>query len=142
MENSIAAKPTVKSKPNKASGYIAAIVINIVLLFVFNNLLKWGVPFLTPAYSGVLWAINLSLGATIAANFLFLVYDAGWFRHLVQLALNVIALLVVFLIYSIYPFTFVAEAWSQWVRIGLIVVMAFIGIGIIVELFQAIFKRD
>jgi hypothetical protein len=132
---------TVKKKPGK-SGFIAAIIVNLILLFVFNNLLNWGVPFLTSAYSGVLWAINLSLGATIIANILFLVYDAGWFHHLAQLVLNVIALFVFFLIYSIFPFTFTAESWAFWIKIALIVVMAGIGIGIIVEVFRLILRKN
>ena len=132
---------TAKKQPGK-SGFIAAIVVNIVLLFVFNSLLNWGVPFLTSDYSGVLWAINLSIGASIIANFLFLFYDAGWFRHLAQLVLNVIALFVVFLIYSIFPFTFSAEPWAFWVKISLIIVMACIGIATIVELFKLILKKD
>jgi hypothetical protein len=130
-----------KKKQGKG-GFIAAIIVNIILLFVFNNLQNWGVPFLTSDYFGVLWAINLSIGATIIANFLFLFYAAGWFHHLAQLILNVIALFVVFLIYTIYPFTFVGEDWSQWVKISLIIVMAGIGIGIIVELFKLILKKD
>ncbi len=142
MENTMTTRPTVKNKTNRKSGYIATIIIDIVLMYVFNNLLRWGVPFLTPAYSGVLWAINLSLGITILVNLFFLAYDAGWFRHLTQLILNVIALFVVFLIYTIYPFSFAGEIWSQWVKISLIIVMAGIGIGIIVEIFQLIFKRD
>jgi hypothetical protein len=136
------AKPkTAKKKPGK-SGFIAAIIINLILLFVFNSLLNWGVPFLTSDYSGVLWAINLSIGATIIANILFLVYEAGWFRHLAQLILNVIALFVVFLIYSIFPFTFTAESWAFWIKITLIIIMAGIGIAIIVEIFRLILRKN
>lgn len=132
---------TVKKKSGK-SGFIAAIVVNLILLFVFNSLLNWGVPFLTSSYSGVLWAINLSIGATIIANILFLVYDAGWFRHLAQLILNVIALFVVFLIYSIFPFDFSTASWEYWVKITLIIVMAGIGIAIIVEIFRLILRKN
>ncbi len=136
------AKPKATKKKSGKGGFIAAIIVNLILLFVFNNLLNWGIPFLTSAYSGVLWAINLSIGATIIANILFLVYDAGWFRHLAQLILNVIALFVIFLIYSIFPFTFTAASWASWVKIALIVIMAGIGIAIIVELFKLILRKD
>ncbi len=136
------AKPKTAKKKSGKGGFIAAIIVNLILLFVFNSLLNWGVPFLTSSYSGVLWAINLSIGATIIANILFLVYDAGWFRHLARLILNVIALFVVFLIYSIFPFTFTAASWVYWVKIALIILMAGIGIAIIVEVFKLILRKN
>ncbi|MBN1367220.1 MAG: hypothetical protein JW967_04795 [Dehalococcoidales bacterium] len=137
-------KPAAKKKSGKKgrSGYIAAIIVNFVLLFIFNSLPNWNLSFLTLDYSGVLWAINLSIGATIIANFLFIFFDAGWFKHLAQVITSVIALFVVFLIYSVYPFTFEGEPWSQWVKISLIIVMAGIGIAIIVEAFKLILRKD
>jgi hypothetical protein len=134
-------KEKAAKKPGKA-GYIAVIAINAVMIYVFNNLLKWGVPFLTSEYSGVLWAINLSLSATIIANILFFIYDAGWFRHMAQIVLNIIALFVIFMIFTIFPFTFANESWAFWVKIALILVMAGIGIGTIVELFKLILRKD
>ena len=133
-----------KKKTMGRSGYIAAIVINLVLLFVFNNLMNWRLTaqYLTAEYSGVLWVINLSIGATIIANILFIFFEAGWFKHLAQLVTSVIALFAVFLIYSVYPFTFEGEAGFQWVKIILIIMMVGIGIAIIVELFKLILRKD
>jgi hypothetical protein len=123
-------------------GYIAAMVVNVILIYVFNNLMTWGVPFLTSDFSGVLWAINLSLGVTILVNFLWLMFDPAWFRHLGQIVLNLIAIFVVFLIFSIFPFTFAEEAWAFWIKVVLIVIMAGAGIGTIVEFFKLIFGKD
>jgi hypothetical protein len=136
-------KPAAKRTQGRI-GYIAAIVINLIFLFVFNNLMNWRTTaqYLTAEYSGVLWAINLSIGATIIANILFIFFEARWFKHLAQLITSVIALFVVFLIYSVYPFTFEGEAWSQWVKIAMIIVMVGIGIAIIVELFKLILRKD
>ena len=124
------------------SKYLAAIIINVILIYVFNNLLNWNVTVLTDDFKGVLWALDISLGATILINILFLMYDAGWFRHLMQLILNVIAILVTFLILVIFPFTFASESWAVWVRVGLIIIMAGIGIGTIVEFFRLILGRE
>jgi hypothetical protein len=135
------AKNKVATKPGKA-GYIAVIIINAIMIYVFNNLLNWGVPFLTPNYSGVLWAINLSLGATLIANILFLIYDPGWFRHLAQIVLNIIALFVAFIIFTVFPFTFADKSWAFWVKIALVVMMAGIGIGTIVEFFRLILRKE
>ena len=132
---------TADKRPGKAQ-YIAAIVVNAILMIIFNNLLNWGVPFLTSAFSGVLWAINLSLGATILANFIWLVFDPRWFRHLGQIALNLIAIFVLFLFITVFPFTFAAEAWAFWIKIALYLAIAGIGIGTIVEFFKLIFYRE
>jgi hypothetical protein len=131
----------IKEKGHRTAGYVAAIIVNIILIFVFNNLQHW-VSFLTRSYSGVLWAIDLSLGVTILANILFLFYDAGWFRHLLRMVLNVIAIFATFIIYSVFPFTFAGEVWAFWVKVGLIVVMVCIAIATIVEFFRLIFVRD
>lgn len=135
-------KPAAPKKKHGKSGYIAAIVINIIMLFVFNMLPNWNISFLTADYTKILWAINLSIGATIIANLIYLVYEAGWFRHLSQVILSVIALFVVFLIYSVYPFIISNADFSHWFRISLIIVMAGIGIAIIVELFKLIRRKD
>ena len=128
-------------RPGK-SKYIAALIVNVILIYVFNKLLAWGVPFLTSDFSGVLWAINLSLGATILVNLMWLIFDPGWFLHLGQIFLNLIAILVLFLIFAVFPFTFAAGGWAFWVKVALIVAMVGVGIGTIVEFFKMIFARD
>ena len=137
-------KPAPKKKQQGKGGFIAAIIVNLVLLFIFNSLMNWHLTaqYLTSDYSGVLWAINLSIGLTIIANIIYLVYDKGWFRHLSQIILSVVALFVVFLIYSVFPFAFETASWSHWVKITLIIIMAGIGIAIIVELFKLILRKD
>lgn len=135
-------KPAAPKKKHGKSGYIAAIVINIILLFIFNMLPNWHISFLTNDYLSILWAINLSIGATIIFNLIYLFYDKGWFRHLSQIVMSVIALFVVFLIYAVYPFIFTNTVFSHWFRISLIIVMAGIGIAIIVELFKLILRKD
>ena len=127
-----------KKKEQRRAGYIAAIVINIVLIFIFANLLKWEVPFLTSRFSGVLWAINLSLGVSILVNILFLVIDFAWLRHLGQFIMNIFAIFVLFMIFVIFPFTFAGESWAVWVKVGLVFVMVAIGIASIVELVKIV----
>jgi hypothetical protein len=127
---------------HRRAGYLASIIINIILIFVFNNLQNWGVPFLTSRYSGVLWAIDLSLGASILVNFLNLIFNVAWLRHLGQLILLPISIFATFMILAIFPFTFAGESWAFWVRVALIVIMAASGIGFIVELFKLILGKE
>ncbi len=129
-------------KRNRRAEYIAAIIVNAILIYIFNNLLKWRVPFLTSDFNLVLWAVNLSLGATIIANILFLAYDARWFHHLLQLVLNILAFLSTYLLYRIFPLAFSERLIEQVVRIALIFAMVALGIALIVEFFRLVFGRD
>lgn len=129
-------------KGNRKSGYIAAIIINIILIYVFNNLMNWGVPFLTERFSAVLWAINISLSATILANVIYLLADINWLRHTGEIILTALAIFVLFMILVIFPFTFAEESWAFWVRVGLIIAMVGTGIGLIVEIFKLILGKE
>ena len=65
-------------KKEKTVEYIIAIILSLILLYVFNNLLNWHIYFVTNAINEVLWIINLSLIATIIGNALLIVYGPEW----------------------------------------------------------------
>lgn len=88
-------------------GYLVAIVVNGLLLFAFNNIGEWDLlPFLTEELDQLLWLINLSLGASIMVNAVYLSYDPDWFKSMSQIGLNLIALIVTWNIYRVFPFDF------------------------------------
>ncbi len=63
--------PTAARNPH---GAVEAAIVNLVPLWVANHLLEWEwPPFLTPEYDDLLPWIQVSLGATIAANVLWAV---------------------------------------------------------------------
>lgn len=117
----------------RRAGYVASIVINFVWLYVAHHLLDWKVPFLTPAFADVLWAIDLSLEATILANLTFLVYDARWFRGLVQIGLTGIAFVVTAILYSWFPFDFGTPVGNELAHLGLVLVMVCLAIAVVVQ---------
>lgn len=126
--------PLEKNGSNvRRAGYIGAIVVNFIVLYVMHHLLVWGVPFVTPAFADVLWAIDLSIQATIVANLLYLFYDERWFRGLLQIGLTVIALLVAAILYARFPFDFGAASWNQLAQFGLLLVMFALVIATIVQ---------
>jgi hypothetical protein len=124
------------------AGYVAAIVANLVLLYVFNNLLNWGVPFLTDSFAAVVVFFNWSFVATIVANAAFLFYDGRWFGHLARMAINVFGFVAVLALFTIFPFDFPVGAWDIVGRIVLVLAMVGIAIGTIVELVKLILNRD
>ena len=126
----------------RRAGYIIAIIVNVVLIYVFNNLVRWGVPFIKSRLNEILWAFYLSLVATIIANALYLIYDAGWFRHLTQMGLAVLAFNSVYQLYTVFPFDFKFAIWEQGLRLALILAMVGTVIAFVVELGKLIARKD
>ncbi len=125
----------VKARPTVRFGYIVAIAVNIAMLVIVNNILAWGwLPFLTADFEQLLWLINLSLLATIAANVVYLAYDAQWFKSVCQIGLGGITVAVAVRTYQIFPFDF-SEATFNWEPVArfvliLTVIGTLIGIGV------------
>ena len=137
MDN-LSSKHQEKEKNSKKSEYIGAIVVNVILLYIFNNLLNWHVYFITNALNEILWIINIAITATIIGNIMFLIFNPEWFRHILKIILNIFAFTAVYSIYSIFPFNFSSFLVDWSVTIALIFIMAGILIATIFELFLLI----
>jgi hypothetical protein len=124
----------------KKFGYVLSMLINAALLYVFNHLSNWNIPYLLPTFQGCLWAIRLSLSATIFVNFIYIFFDETWFHHLMQAILNCFSWLSIYFLYSIFPFAFPAALWDQIVKIAFIFLLVVIPIGTLVELIQFLRK--
>ena len=122
-------------------GYAVVALLTLVAYYAVNNLLRWGVPFLTDSFSAVLPIISLSLGATFVANLVYMVYDAPWLKHVGQIVLNLISIAATLTVYTIFPFEFPIAAAAQAVRFAFIVVMVLTGLGTLVELAQLLSGR-
>jgi hypothetical protein len=126
----------------RRSGYVAAIVVDVILLIVVNNLLAWGVPFLTHSFYACLWAINLSLAVSIIGNAVLLAYNARWFRHVIQIVLDIFALIAIYVVYVIFPFAFPQVLWVIVAKIALIIAIVGVVVGLIVEFVKLVLNRD
>jgi hypothetical protein len=123
----------MKLEPGIANFYVG-IAADIVLLYFFNNIKYVNISFLTTEdYISCLWAINLPLTAGIIGNFVLLLYRPRWFSHLVQAVLNALAIMAVYIIYKIFPFSFNTNVLDTAIKATLIVIMAGIGLGLIAE---------
>ncbi|MGZ8755524.1 MAG: hypothetical protein ACXW15_10100, partial [Acidimicrobiia bacterium] len=57
------------SPATRRFGYFVAVLVNVAMLIVVNNLLAWDIlPFLTNGFERVTPIINVSLGAGILVN--------------------------------------------------------------------------
>lgn len=129
-------KETV-TKRKKSSEYIAAIIVNVVLILVFNNLLKWHIPWLTSEFFIPLAVFNVSFAAIIVLNLLYLAYDARWFRALGNLFVDLISLAAVTSLLQVFPFSF-SSNYEYWGRIILVAALVGTFIAILVELIKLI----
>jgi hypothetical protein len=132
-EGAIGGNPGPRGARGRRAGYVAAIVVNAVLLYVAHHLLAWQVPFVAPSFGDVLWAIDLSFTSTIVANAVCLAYDARWFRNLTQLGLSGLAFVVAAVLYGIFPFDFGTATWNELAHLGLLLVMGALIIAMLVQ---------
>jgi hypothetical protein len=117
-------------------GYIMAIVVMIVLIYVFRHLRQWGVTFLNEDWDNCLVYIQLSLYSTIAANILFIFYDNRWFKHLIQGITNIFGALSLIMIYVFFPLVIQDQSWIKWIKIGLLILFGITAISVVVELIK------
>jgi hypothetical protein len=90
----------------RQAGYIGAVVFNAIFLAIAHNLVNWHLPFITPAWDDVVWAIDLSVGGSIVANAVFMGYDERWFRTLVQIPVTMLALVAWITVVQVFPLNF------------------------------------
>jgi hypothetical protein len=108
----------------RRAGYCIAIAFSAAFLFVLNARPGWqAMPFLTSGMNQVLWLVNLSLAAGIAANVVYVAYDPRWLKSLGDLATTGIGLAAAILIWQVFPFD-LSSGWSTAVRALLIIAIA------------------
>ena len=88
----------------RRAGYCLAIGFSAALLIVLNGSPGWqAIPFLTSDTDQVLWLVNLSLAAGIAANVVYLAYDPPWVRSPGDLVTTGIGLATAIRIWQVFP---------------------------------------
>jgi hypothetical protein len=125
-------------------GYFVTILVNIAMIYIANNLLNWGWPaFLTKDYVLCLWAANLSFGANIFINFIFMFFDRRWFRSLMQAFANVFGFLSIYVFWRVFPLD-LSAGMASMVNLGLIIIMGLTALGTLIELISAVrfYNRD
>lgn len=117
-------------------GYGVAVVINLVMLVVVQNILEWGwAPFLTDEFAQVVPWISLSLVVSILANLVYQFDDTRFVKSTGQIVTNLISIFVSYQVLLVFPFDFSAYDfnWALIVRIVLILAMVGAGIGMLTE---------
>jgi hypothetical protein len=121
---------------NPRVGYSIAIALNLVMLFITQNILEWGwVPFLTGDFALVEPWISLSLTASIIVNVIYQFDDTPVVKAIGQILVDVLSVYVTVQILTVFPFDFSAYVfdWEVVARVVLILAAVGAGIGALVE---------
>lgn len=93
-----------EEKEEKWYDYLFAILLNLILLYIANNLIYWNLSFIAASFSNVLWAVNLSIIVAVVANVSFILYDPRWFKICSKIVMNITALVAAFTLLTVFPF--------------------------------------
>lgn len=134
--------PVAADRPTgTTAGYVAAAVVNAILLVAVNSDALWNwLTFVTPDVGLVLPIVRLSLTAAIVVNLAYVVYDARWFHAATQVVVLAINLRATVRILRVFPFDFSGYdlPWATVVRVVLIVALVGIAIAMVVEVVRFI----
>jgi hypothetical protein len=139
-EPDLVVKAPPKQRPSigmRRFGYVAAIAVNVALIFVINEWPGWAtVPFLTPATETVIPIVNASLVVTIVVNAVYLVSDPRWLRAIGDAVTAAVSFFLILVVLRVFPFDFSDYSfdWAMLVQVMLVVGLVGSLVGVIANL--------
>jgi hypothetical protein len=122
--------------PGKGS-YFTSLAINIVLLYVVNNLRYMGITQLTEAkLISCMWSLNIIFGLAIIGNFTLILYRPKWLFYLVQTLINAAGVNAFFFIYQLYPFNLGNPTLDSIIKIILVLIMIGFFLAFLLEFYR------
>ncbi len=100
--------PKISKKVSRYSSYLATAVISGAMLFVVNKIADWNLAFITDDWEKMVDIFNFSLIVTIIINIIFLLYDERRFYFLGRTILDIITIIVLYNLVTIFPLDFSA----------------------------------
>jgi hypothetical protein len=131
----------------RMSDYIFAVIFNIAFLVVVNKVPGWNIAFITDPFPDILWALNTSLGVSIAGNLILIFFHPRFLHHLLNAVFAGFAILAASVMLSVFPFEFsdlVGEWLNTLVRVVLIIGIVGSAIAVVAHLIKAagvVFRR-
>jgi hypothetical protein len=107
-------------------GHLLLVIIFSLMMYVFNNMIRWEAQVINSDWSKVLSIINISLGLTIFAHLIFLFYDPKKLQSAVQIILDVLSIIVLYRLFVVYPFRFELFFEQAWLNSGFKIILPFL----------------
>ena len=133
----VTSRSRTRSGAARRSGYVGAMLVNGVLLFLINRWPGWAVlPFLTADMWQVLPWVNASLIAALVVNVVYLLADPAWLRSLGSAVTGAFGLAATIRMWQVFPFDFGAISFNWALLVRILLVLGIVGgaIGIVVAL--------
>lgn len=131
-------------KKYRILGHLLLVIIFALIMYVFNNMIRWEAQVVTTDWSKVLSILNISLGLTILAHLFFIFYDPKKLQSAVQIIIDVVGLAVLYRMFTVYPFKFELFFEQAWLNSGFKIILPFLIaatlIGIITRLVKLLKK--
>jgi hypothetical protein len=118
-------------------GYVVAVVIDLVMLYLLNIAPGWqDVSFLTADTALVLGWVNASLITGVVANLVYVVNDPPAVHALGDLIVTLVGLVAIVRVWQVFPFTFddTGFDWAQLIRVLLVVAAFGSAVAVVVQL--------
>jgi hypothetical protein len=117
--------PSGRPARARRSGYIVAIIINGVLLYLINVRPGWqAAHFLTPAAREVVGPVDVVLALSLAVNVVYVAVESPWVSGVGDLLTAIAGLVAAIRLWQVFPFVFRAHGWSVALRTVLIIAIA------------------
>jgi hypothetical protein len=125
---------------------IAAIIFNLIWLWIINKVPDWNFSFVLDSYGVLLWIWNLNVGVQVLTNLIILIFAVRWLRYLMKAVMEAGSFVSLIATYYLYPFNFSdAVGWSHTdtvIQIALIIAMIVTAIQILVDVLKIFFGRS
>jgi hypothetical protein len=106
--------PTRPSRGARRSGYLAAAVINAILVWLLLVAPGWEqLTFLTDDFASLTGIVTASLVAGIIVNLAYVVADPPWVKRLGDATTAAFACVALFRTWAVFPFE-LTGGWSGW----------------------------
>jgi hypothetical protein len=128
-----------EDKKEKWYDYLIAILLNLIMLYIANNLIYWNLSFIAASFSDVLWAINLSLIVAIVANVSFILYHPRWFKLCSKILMNITAMFAAITILTVFPFVINQFILTLGLKFLLIIGVVASFVSIIVQIMKLVY---
>jgi len=135
---------TEKPRKRHRGEAIGSIIWNLIFLYIVNKVPDWDLTFINERYDIVLWVLNLNIIVNLIGYGSILFLDFRWLWHLVRAILDAAGLVVLLVLYFLYPFNFSEVGGWSWLDIVLpiafIIGMVASGVGMIINLVKLILR--
>jgi hypothetical protein len=143
--DSFSRKKEMKMKARRGE-YIAAIIFNLIFLWIIHHVLDWNPGFIRDNFSVVIWILDVNILIQIAGNMLMLMLALPVIRYLSLAVMESASFVTQMVLFYIYPFDFShfhSLSWlDQVIPIMLIIGMGVSALKVISNLWKLAFRRS